>query len=144
MTIISNHRVHSYKASTSLHRRDVSPKKVLSSSINKMSFDKKYQSKKSVDISNTEVKEEMDTEKFIPTLLTALSNYAGAFQYKLLMPFEHLYEDDIETLDALEAVEALEEKKALEEMKAFLATDDILIDMEEAWSHYDYLEYLCD
>ncbi len=38
MTIISNHRVHSYKASASL-RRDIFPKKVISKRI---SFDIKY------------------------------------------------------------------------------------------------------
>ena len=117
MTIISNHRVHSYKATASLHR-DLSPKKV---SMRKMSTDKKYNTKKSADIFTTDLTE--DTTKILPTLLTALANYASAFRYKVLTPFEYLYEDDINTVD-----------------DTVLDEDD----MEKAWAQFDYLECLYD
>lgn len=120
MTMISTHRSHSYKASASLHRRDVSPKKV---SARRTSFDKKYNNKQTANVFSPELAlKNIDTTKFLPTLLTALTNYMTAFQYKVLTPMDYDYEDDI-------------------------AIDDTPLDddeMEEAWAHYDYLEWLYD
>ena len=119
MTMISTHRSHSYKASASLHRRDVSPKKVYT---RKISFDKKYNNKQAANVFNPELAlKDIDTTKLIPTLMTALTNYMTAFQYKVLTPTEYNYEDDVV------------EDTTLDED-----------DMEEAWAYYDYLEWLSD
>lgn len=118
MTIISTHRVHSYKASASLHSRDLSPKKV---NIQKNYFTKKYNNKQS---NKTKIlNNNNEPAKLLSTLITALANNTSGFQYKVLIPANHTYEED--------TFEDTEE----------LITED---DMEEAWAYYDYLEYLYD
>lgn len=120
MTIISTHRSHSYKVSASLHRRDVSPKKI---SIRRTSFDKTYSNKQAANIFSLELAlKNIDTTKFLPTLMTDLTDYMTSFQYKVLTPTEYEYEEDIVVEDT-----NLDED-----------------DMEKAWAHYDYLEWLSD
>lgn len=118
MTIISNHRVHAYKASASLRHRDISPKKVC---VKQTFLNKKYNAKQTSNAFTTEI--EIDSTKVLSSLLTLLSNSVPAFQYKVLMPPEYNYEEEEYTTD----ITTLDED-----------------DMEEAWAHYDYLEYLYD
>ena len=117
MTIISTHRAHSYKASASLHTRDLSPKKV---NIQKNLFNKKFTSKQT---SKRNILDDIEPSQLLPSLIAALANYTSGFQYKVLMPTNHQSEEN--------TVEDTEE----------LITED---DMEEAWAYYDYLEYLYD
>jgi hypothetical protein len=121
MTIISTHRVHSYKASTTLQRRDVSPKKV---SLRKTSNDKKI-NKQTPYILNTDITlENINIQNFIELIKTSAINYISSFQYKVLTPNTYSYEDT--DLDISSKDELLEE------------------DIENALAHYDYLEYLYD
>ena len=122
MTIISTHRVHSYKASTTLQRRDVSPKKV---SLRKTSNDKKINNKQTPYILNTDITlENINIQNFIELIKSSAINYISSFQYKVLTPNKYSYEDT--DLDNSSVDELLEE------------------DIEEALAHYDYLEYLYD
>jgi hypothetical protein len=118
MTIISNHRVHSYKASASLRHRDISPKKVC---IKHTSPNRKYHSKQASNVFTTEPT--IDSTKVLSSLLSILTNTVSTFQYKVLMPPEYHYEEEDDTTDTM------------------TLDDD---DMEEAWAYYDYLEYLYD
>jgi hypothetical protein len=115
MTIISTHRSHSYKASASIHRRDVSPKKINSY--------KTTTSKKHIDKYNTKTNtmpKMLNDAQLLPMLLASLGNYESGFQYKVLLPTDYPYED---TEDVEEITDA---------------------DSEEMWAHYDYLEWLYD
>ena len=120
MTIISNHRVHAYKASASLRRRDVSPKKVC---VKQTFLNKKYNAKQTSNAFTTEM--EIDSTKVLSSLLTLISNSVPTFQYKVLMPPEYQYQEEEE-----------------EDTRYITMLDED--DMEEAWAHYDYLEYLYD
>lgn len=116
MTIISTHRSHSYKASASIHRRDISPKKIDSYKITA--------SKKHIDKYNTKINampKMLNDTQLLPMLLATLGNYVSGFQYKVLLPSDYPYEDEIEEVEEM--------------------TD---ADSEEMWAHYDYLEWLYD
>jgi hypothetical protein len=115
MTIISNHRVHSYKASASLRIRDLSPKKI---SIRKNIHSKKHHTKQTT---MPKINDEIQPSYILSTLFKALTNYTNGFQYKVIMPTEA--QDD-----------------AIEDTDDDFTEDD----MEEAWAHYDYLEWLYD
>lgn len=115
MTIISNHRVHSYKASASLRIRDLSPKKI---SIQKNIYSKKHHTKQTA---MPKIDDEIQPSDLLTILFRALTNYRNGFDYKVIMP--------IETEDEL-----------IEESVEDFTEDD----MEEAWAHYDYLEWLYD
>jgi len=116
MTIISTHRIHTYKASASPHRRDLSPKKVLTL---KPLFNKKHNDKM---MSNLPVlKIEPDSTQILKAILATIMSYSPTIHYttpenSVVDDTDYIHEDD--TLN-----------------------DD---DYEEAWAHYDYLEYLYD
>ena len=116
MTIISTHRSHSYKASASVHRRDVSPKKINNY---KITASKKHADKYNTKI--TTMPKMLNDAQLLPMLLATLGSYVSGFQYKVLLPSDYPCED---------------ENDDVEEM-----TDT---DSEEMWAHYDYLEWLYD
>ena len=116
MTIISNHRNHTYKASASIHRRDISPKKI---NIQKNTLNKKMINK-STTILHTQMLNTIDASEILPSLVSTITNYLSDFTYKVLMPTEY----------------QCEEEPVQDEM-----TDD---DYEDMWNHYDYLEWLYD
>lgn len=116
MTIISTHRSHSYKASASIHRRDISPKKINNYKITA--------SKKHIDKNTTKMHsmpKMLNDSQLLPMLLASLGNYMSGFQYKVLLPSDYPYEDDVEDVEEM--------------------TEE---DSEAMWAHYDYLEWLCD
>ena len=89
MTIISTHRMHSYKPSASVRHRDVSPKKVC---IKNMPSNRKY-TKKNInifDVDQTSVI--IDTTQISSTIINTLTtettypNCVSGFQYVVLIP----------------------------------------------------------
>jgi len=74
MTIISTHRIHTYKASASPHRRDLSPKKVF---IQKTNNIKKYHNK--ITKTNTHQTQTADLTHLLQTLMTSITNYSSYF-----------------------------------------------------------------
>lgn len=117
MTIISNHRNHTYKASASIHRRDISPKKI---NIQKNTLNKKMINK-STSIEHALMLNTIDVSEILPSLVSTFTNYLSGFTYKVIMPINYLCEEEEPTHDEM--------------------TDE---DYEDMWNHYDYLEWLYD
>lgn len=118
MTIISTHRSHTYKASASSHRRDISPKKI---NLQKATIAKKHIDKHNTVIHTIPKNYNMDASQILPLLLSSVNNYISGFQYKVLMPTDYPSDDECDN-----------------------AEDMAEADCEEMWAHYDYLEWLYD
>ena len=127
MTIISNHRVHSYKASASVRTRDISPKKIniqIYMPLNKhhtKQIAMPHRKHCTKQIAIPKIDDEIKPSYIPSTLLKTMANYTNGVKYKVIMSIEG--EDDV-----------IEDS----------ADDCIDDDMEKAWAHYDYLEWLYD
>lgn len=119
MTIISTHRSHTYKASASIHRRDISPKKINSQ---KNILAKKHTDKYNTTMHNMpHMNNDADVAQILPMLLASIGDYVSGFQYKVLMPTDSPCDEECDNAEDM--------------------TED---DCEEMWAHYDYLEWLYD
>jgi hypothetical protein len=140
MTILSNHRNHTYKASAAYHR-DISPKKIpfTPKKINESSF-KPFTIKKS-DPKPTVLKLVVDcvpTPSAPPAVMETRTIYVWDNEYKIQIPegfdiygglriwYPNLYS------------EVLKEEEKLQEEQ--LQEDEY----EDMWTHHDYLEYMYD
>ena len=99
MTIISNHRVHSYKASASVRTRDISPKKIniqIYMPLNKhhtKQIAMPHRKHCTKQIAIPKIDDEIKPSYIPSTLLKTMANYTNGVKYKVIMPIEG--EDDV-------------------------------------------------
>lgn len=156
MTIISTHRMHSYKA-TSVRHRDISPKKM---PYQKTSFNKKTHDvtpKTIVDMlwilkaAETMPVTPPPSPQMItcvepsapPAIMTTRTIYVWDCAYTVEIPENFdIYEGLSLWYPSLykAVIEEQEYEKNLINMEEGLTEDDV----ETAWAHLDYLEWLCD
>lgn len=115
MTVISTHRMHTYKASASPHRRDLSPKKVFTQ---KPVFNKKHIDKMTISLPVTKI--EPSPAQILQAILATIMSYSPTIHYNT--PESSVADETDYTED-----QTLNDE-----------------DYEEAWAHYDYLEWLYD
>ena len=159
MTILSNHRVHSYKFTTTRAHRDISPKKL---ALQTTKNNRKSRSPsphpladlfsliKSINpqvipISppSTPVVAPAPAPSAPPAIMTTRKIFVKGQEYNVEIPeFFDVYEGLRRWYPSLYAA-VLEEE---EEMRYSYETetDPAEQDIEEMWAHYDYLEWLCD
>ncbi len=160
MTILSNHRVHSYKAVTAAHRRDVSPKKMphTKSPYLKKTREMETKTMKSLMALIAVASQQMNSPTAPPSspvhyvvpeptappaIMITRKIYVWGMEYQIAIPdcfdiyeglrrwYPHLYSAVIEEEEHLRTLTAMEEGLTEE-------------DVDQAWAHQDYLEWLCD
>jgi hypothetical protein len=153
MTILSTHRIHSYKASSVRHR-DISPKKV---NHQKITFSKKHYDVTSKNIASLLVILKANTTPVTPSPVIAARPEPSA--PLAIMATRTIYVWDCphtvelpENFDIYEGLsrwypslyEAVMEEEKYE--RCLLQMEEGLTDadIENAWAHQDYLEWLCD
>jgi hypothetical protein len=141
MTIISTHRVHTYKAA-SVRRRDISPKKV---PITIASYKKPAAPKTTNTLltflltAPTTYIQPRPEPSAPPAIMSTRTIYVWGTEYTVEIPegfdiyeglrlwYPNLYKE------AMSETEYLNTQRAIDEE-----------DMEEAWAKYEYQEWLCD
>lgn len=165
MTILSNHRVHSYKATASKCRRDISPKKVplfktgpskRVRTLSPKTRDRLTRLLKIVqapkDVPAPPPSSPMFTSVPQPSAPPAITYtrtiYVWNTEYQVQIPdgfdiyeglriwYPDLYNSVLEQDDAIRSGVY----PTLEDEQDILTQED----MEAAWEHYEYLEYMCD
>jgi len=145
MTILSNHRLHTYKASAACHNRDITPKKRAASPLHKIHLRKRSASppKKYLKVQTTVVEPQS-----VPLIMKeeerTLMVWGEEYTIKLPQGYD-IYEGLRRWYPSLyEAV--LQEEKLNKYEDAYNIEEDPL-DMEEeelVWEKHDYLEWLFD
>lgn len=136
MTILSNHRLHTYKSSASICKRDLSPKKTPLQNKNTFKRNGNIISRKNT--LNTKPLKQVDTP-----------NNVAVMQSRTITVWNNSYQVNLpEEIDIYEGLRLLYPnlyKEMCEEIEAqrIEAANDEL-DCEEAWNHYDYLEWFYD
>ena len=164
MTVLSNHRVHSYKATAANYRRDISPKKVpflnTTNSKRVRSFSPKTRERFTHLLKLVQASMDMPSappsspalmsfpEPSAPPAITYTRTiYVWDQEYKVEIPegfdiYEGLRLSYPELYTAV-----INEENTMRNTYPILEEDQDLVteeDIEAAWAHYDYLEYLYD
>jgi hypothetical protein len=149
MTILSNHRFHSYKASTVRHR-DISPKKmpIQPAATN---YKKKQDVSKTMDsilriLIAAEPTKHLSptpppTPSAPPAVMASRTIYVRDDEYVVHLPIEMDLYDGLKMLYPSLYDAVIQEDNEMMSQYEPRGNDD---DYEEAWAHYDYLEYLYD
>ncbi len=133
MTILSNHRLHTYKSSASICKRDLSPKKTPLCNKNTFKRNSNIISRKST--LNTKPLKQVDTP--INVLSRTITVWNNSYQVNL--------PEEIDIYEGLRLLYPNLYKEMCEEIEAQqieIVNDEL--EYEEAWNHYDYLEWLYD
>lgn len=159
MTLLSNHRIHSYKASASHIRRDVSPKKVPQQ---KVPFMKKTRDEKAKALGKLlwTIKLKMAEPAILcatpspdcfvipepsapPAIMTTRTIYVWGMEYNVEIPRDFDIYEGLRLWYPQLYKAVKDEEQHLNELRAMeegLTEDEV----ERAWAHQDYLEWLCD
>ena len=139
MTILSNHRIHTYKATASLHKRDLSPKKT---PLNKMPRHKMSSHTKNKFLSLKALARITKTSELTttPIQMETRSIYVWGEEYQIQLPSGFDIYEGLRIWYPSLYIEVIKEEYAENNQKDNLDEDDV----EAAWSHYEYLEWLCD
>jgi hypothetical protein len=168
MTLLSNHRVHSYKATAANYRRDLSPKKVPLLRTNTPSKRVRTPSPKTRD-HFTRLLKIVQTHTDIPVtppsspqlmasptpsappaIMTLRTIHVWNNVYNVLIPQDFDIYEGLRMFYPNLYTEVLKEDNYYRENQDIHHTDNSYNeittdeDIEAAWAHYDYLEYLCD
>jgi argonaute-like protein implicated in RNA metabolism and viral defense len=156
MTVLSNHRLHSYKASVASHNRDITPKKRETKPLNKMNLRKRSSS-------SSPAKKYVKNSEIIPTISQVDSHVISDVISQVCSPVLSIMKEEERTItvwgeeykvslppgyDIYEGLrrwypslyEAVIEKEQAEKYYEEYYEKD----MELFWAHQDYLEWLCD
>ena len=150
MTILSNHRVHTYKASATRIRRDISPKKV---PVLKTTYTKKNQTITPKMLANLMLILKSSPQIAAPLMRPEPSAPLAVMTTRTISVWNHEY--TVEIPDGYDIYEGLRRwypslyEAAMEEEKyerSLITMEEGLTeeDIEQAWAHQDYLEWLCD
>ena len=159
MTILSNHRVHSYKFTTTRARRDISPKKLAlqtyknnrkSRSLSPHPLADLFSLIKSVNPQvlpvtphSTPVVAPAPEPSAPPAIMTTRKIFVKGQEYHVEIPeFFDIYEGLRRWYPGLYDAVIEEENEIRNSYEE--ETDPTEQDIEEMWAHYDYLEWLCD
>ncbi len=152
MTVLSNHRLHSYKCSAASHNRDISPKKIPEATMRRNSLVKGKKVAVTNNLSNSSKKEEnatitLEVTTPVPTIMER-TIYVWGEQYTVQIPPNYdIYEGLRRWYPSLYEAVIQEEKLFRQEelMEEELLKQEVYEDDDElVWAHQDYLEWLCD
>jgi hypothetical protein len=140
MTVLSNHRLHSYKASAATHNRDILPKKREAKPLNKIHLRKRSSSppKKYLKLQTIPQNPPPSPVLSIMTEEERIITVWGE-EYRIQLPSGYdIYDGLRRWYPSL--YEAVIQEEKLEKMESSVEE----YEMELAWDHQDYLEWLFD
>lgn len=142
MTILSNYRLHSYKASASCHTRDITPKKrTLTQPSHKIQLKSRYTRsitppKKYLKLQTSEAIPVISIMKEEERIITVWGE-----EYRIQLPPGYdMYEGLRRWYPSL--YEAVIDEERLQKIESEATDEDPSIEL--AWDHHDYLEWLFD